>query len=238
MKEIVQGLWEINEIGDGVHCYLWEWSGGLTLIDTGFTRDAETILQALVRHHHPLHNVRRIIVTHADMDHSGGLSKVKHATRAAVVCHAVEKEPLEHPLRRQPASIWMRLPVTLAALFAPGYRMASVSPDELVVDGQLLPEGFTVIHTPGHTAGHISLLHPGRRLLIAGDALSNRGGKLRSPHRLYTPDPVNADKSIWKLAKKYGDNIETVVFGHGPPILVNGGKRIKGLASQIYSTAI
>ena len=103
-------------------------------------------------------------------------------------------------------------------------------------DGQQLPEGFTVVHTPGHSSGHISLLHKERRLLICGDALVNTRGKLRVNTSLFTTDKENAQRSIWKLAKKYGDDFETMVFGHGPPILQNGGKRVKALVSQLFST--
>jgi glyoxylase-like metal-dependent hydrolase (beta-lactamase superfamily II) len=237
MKQIVPGLWEFDEIGSQVHCYLWEWHEGITLIDTGFPKDAKVILNALIRHNRPLHRVRRIIVTHTDADHSGGVAQLRRATQARVVCHAVEKEFLEHPLRRQPAAWWMRPPFWLMCRF-PAYHLRGVTPDELVIDGEELPEGFTVVHTPGHTPGHISLLHRERRLLIAGDALSNRGGKLRSPLPIFTPDVANAQRSVWKLAKKYGDDFETVVFGHGPPILSHGGQRVKGLASRIYSAAV
>lgn len=121
MKQVTPGLWEIDEIGDGVHCYLWEWEQGYTLIDTGFPKDARTIMDALIRNKVALHAVRRIIVTHADPDHSGGLAQIKRATRAQVVCHAVEKEYLEHPQRRQISSWYMRLPL-LAASFLPNYR--------------------------------------------------------------------------------------------------------------------
>jgi glyoxylase-like metal-dependent hydrolase (beta-lactamase superfamily II) len=238
MKQIVQGLWEIDEIGDAVHCYLWEWAGGLTLIDCGYAKDADTILQALVKNHHPVHNIQRIIVTHVDADHTGGLRRIQRATQARIVCHAVEKELLEHPLRRQPGSLWLKVPMTVAALTWPRLRMEGVTPDELVVDGQRLPEGFVVVHTPGHSPGHISLLHPERRLLIAGDALNNRDGKLHGSDGLSSWDTETANKSVWKLAKKYGDDFELVAFGHGPPILANGGKRVKGLASRIFSTAI
>ncbi len=117
-------------------------------------------------------------------------------------------------------------------------RSEPVTPDELVVDGQETPEGFTVITTPGHTAGHISLLDRKRRILIAGDALSNRKGKLAPPPAMFTPDMKNAQRSIWKLAKKYGDEIDVIVFGHGPPILSNGGARLKAMASQIFSSEV
>ena len=106
---------------------------------------------------------------------------------------------------------------------APQFNALPVTPDELYVDGQHTPEGFTVIHTPGHTPGHISLLHRDKRVLIVGDALNNRGGKLQLPPPLFTPDMKNAERSVWKLAKKYGDEIDVVVFGHGDPIPANGG---------------
>jgi glyoxylase-like metal-dependent hydrolase (beta-lactamase superfamily II) len=237
MKQIVPGLWQVDEIGSQVNCYLWEWRDGITLIDTGFPKDAKVILDVLKRTNRPLHRVRRIIVTHADLDHSGALAQLKRATQAQIVCHAVEKEYLEHPMRRQPAALWMRPPYRLAT-YLPGYHPRPVTPDLLVVDGQELPEGLMVIHTPGHTPGHISLLNRERRFLITGDALSNRGGKLRAPIHIYTPDPQNAQRSIWKLAKKYGDDYETVIFGHGPPLLSNGGKRVKALASQIFSSEV
>jgi glyoxylase-like metal-dependent hydrolase (beta-lactamase superfamily II) len=236
MQQIIPGLWLFDEIGDAVHCYLWEWAGGLTLIDTGHPKDGPIILAALRKHGYALHNVRRIILTHADMDHSGGLAQLKQATGAKVACHAAEKEFVERPWRRQP--VWFLRPLVALATLAPAFQLRPVSPDELLLDGQELPEGFTVIHTPGHTPGHISLLHKEQRFLITGDAMSNRKGKLRDPIFLFTPDKVNARRSIWKLAKKYGDDFETVVFGHGPPILQNGAKRIKGLASQMMSADV
>src|SRR5688500_10140813 len=108
MKQVIPGLWEIDEIGQGVHCYLWEWNQGYTLIDSGLPNDAPMILDALVKNKMALHAVRRIIVTHADLDHCGGLAQLKRATQAQVVCHAVEKEYLEYPLRRQVSAWYMR----------------------------------------------------------------------------------------------------------------------------------
>jgi glyoxylase-like metal-dependent hydrolase (beta-lactamase superfamily II) len=237
MQQIIAGLWVFDEIGEGVHCYLWEWAGGLTLIDAGRPQDGPLILAALRKRGFALHNLRRIVITHVDLDHTGGLAVVKKATGAKVACHAAEKMYMEQPWRRQPAAWFLR---PLAALFQliPGFQQRPVTPDELLLDGQELPEGLTVIHTPGHTPGHISLLHKERRFLITGDALSNRKGKLRDPIFLFTPDKVNARRSIWKLAKKYGDDFEVVVFGHGPPILHNGAKRVKGLASRMMSADV
>ncbi|MBW7882147.1 MAG: MBL fold metallo-hydrolase [Caldilineaceae bacterium] len=237
MQQIIPGLWELDEIGDRVHCYLWEWERGLTLIDTGFPTDVHTIIDALTARNMALHNVRRIIITHCDIDHLGSAAKLRKATGAVVGCHSVEKELLENPNRRTPAS-WYLKPVFALLRQAPQFNVLPVPPNELYVDGEETPEGFTVIHTPGHTAGHISLLHRKKRLLIAGDALHNRGGKLQMPSPVFTPRVDIAQRSVWKLAKKYGDDFDTIVFGHGPPILQNGGHRVKSLVSRIFSSEV
>lgn len=237
MKQIVPGLYSIDEIGDVVHAYLWQWDQGVTLIDTGMPNSGPRIMDALVRNGYPLHQLRRIILTHVDADHMGSAAELKRATRAPVACHTVEKVVAEKPSLRQPTSIALRPLFRLASLLPP-LHVHPVTPDELLIDGQELPEGLTVVHTPGHTAGHISLLDRKRRILIVGDALNNRNGKLKIPGSTFTPDMKSAQRSVWKLAKKYGDEIDVVVFGHGEPILANGGARIQSLASQIFSSEI
>jgi glyoxylase-like metal-dependent hydrolase (beta-lactamase superfamily II) len=237
MKQITAGLWEIDEIGDFVHCYLWEWDQGLTLIDTGMPNHVHAVLDAITAKGWALHNVRRIIITHGDTDHMGGAAKLKKATGAVVGCHTVEKVLLEQPSRRKPA-VWWFWPIFLGMKLLPSGNSMPVVPDELYVDGQVLPEGFIVVHTPGHTPGHISLVHRGKRLLIAGDALNNRGGKIALPPAIFTPDMKNAERSVWKLAKKYGDDFDAAVFGHGPPILQNASHRIKAFVSQIFSAEV
>lgn len=237
MKQIIPGLWDIDEIGDRVHCYAWEWAGNVTLIDCGVPQHGDKILDALVSNGFPVHSVKRIIITHADVDHMGGLHRVKEATGARVVCHVAEEEYMDGSRTRQSASAFLKPALGLMRLI-PGMRMQPVSPDELVQDGDLLPEGFIVVHTPGHMPGHISLLNRDARLLIAGDALANRREKLSGPPPAFTPDMQAAQRSILRLAKQYGDDYETVVFGHGPPILANGGKRVRALASQIYADEV
>lgn len=236
MKEIVRGLWDIDEIGNTVHCYAWQWEKGVTLIDTGMPGNADRILGALAQLDCSPGDVQRIIVTHADADHMGSLKALKRATRATVACHTVEKGLMEYPQRRQPAKTL--LGTLIRPLFAlisrlPQFKTEGVVPDELLVDGQELPEGFVVIHTPGHTPGHISLLHPEKRLLIAGDALNNRGGTLGEPPAIFTPDPENARRSIRKLAQKYGKSFDIVVFGHGAPIREKAAERIEAFADRL-----
>ena len=47
---------------------------------------------------------------------------------------------------------------------------------------------LVVIHTPGHTAGSISLYEPERRVLFVGDAVRFTDGKLVGPPEQFTAD--------------------------------------------------
>jgi len=237
VKQIVPNLYLLDDLGSVVNVYLWEWEEGVTLIDTGMPGNTAKIKSLLTAGGWPLHRLRRIIITHGDVDHMGNVAELKRATGAAVACHTVEKVLLEQPSLRRPANPLV-VPLFSLARLVPSLRAEAVAPDELLVDGQELPEGFTVVHTPGHTAGHISLLHRKRHILIAGDCLGNRGGKLAVPAGLFTPDMKNAQRSVWKLAKKYAEEIDLAVFGHGDSIPTNGGQRIKSLASVIFSSEI
>ena len=213
MKQIIPGLWQIDEIGSFVNCYAWEWEEGVTLIDAGMRNSAPDLLTALATHGWPLHTVRRILVTHADADHVGGLATVKRASGARVACHTVEKAYLEQTRRRKPAW-YLRPAIPIFGLF-PAFRVEPVTPDELLIDGQVTPEGFTVIHTPGHTPGHISLLHKERRLLVTGDALNNRKGRLSPPPAAFTsPDPSAAAPSA---SITLGNTIIMMLFMHVKP---------------------
>lgn len=238
MREILPGFYQIDEVGSYGQAYLWEWEQGVTLIDLCLPGKHETILNTLRANGYPLHSVKRIILTHGDVDHIGRGMDMKRTTGATIVCHTVEKQLLEKPKKRPTANIGQVLFFKIGFLFPMYGSVRPVVPDELVVDGDTTPEGFTVIHTPGHTPGHISLLHREKRLLIAGDALYTSGGHVKVSPGFVTADVKNAQRSVWKLAKKYGDDFDTIVFGHGDPVLMNGGARVKALASQIFSSEV
>jgi glyoxylase-like metal-dependent hydrolase (beta-lactamase superfamily II) len=239
MREIFPGLWDIDEIGSMVHAYAWVWAEGVTLIDTGTPKKADVILAALASQGFQPSDVRRILITHVDIDHVGSLKALKRATGAAVACHAVERAWLQNPTRRKPAATplgYLVRPLYEVLIRTPLLHMEPVTPDETYVDGAVLPEGLTLLHTPGHTPGHISLLSPQKRVLIAGDALNHWGGKLGMPPALFTPDMDNAQRSIWRLWKKHGREFDGMVFGHGDPVMQGAGEKLKALIDTLYET--
>jgi glyoxylase-like metal-dependent hydrolase (beta-lactamase superfamily II) len=216
-----------------VNVYIWERpDGGLTLIDAGMPKDAAKIL-AFGRQM-GLERLDRIIITHGDIDHLGGLAEIQAATGARVICHAVEKDVVEG---RQPRDLGRSF---AARLYGPLYNASArtflgLKPvqrvDEIVLDKTVLPEGFQVVHVPGHTAGQIALFQPQRGILITADALNNRNNKLGEPPPIATPLPAVARESIRKLAKL--PNVQVIAFGHGPAITANAAQRLSAFAGSL-----
>src|SRR5690606_36320263 len=99
--------------------------------------------------------------------------------------------------------------------------------DELPADGTVpgLPE-WRWIHTPGHTAGHVSFFRERDRTLIAGDALTTtkqeslsavvtQRREIHGPPAYFTQDWQAASRSVQTLADL---NPEVLASGHGTPL--------------------
>jgi len=231
--EITPGLHLIPGLEkSGVNAYIWERpDGGLTLIDAGMPGAESAILDYLDKLGRE--RLDRIILTHGDVDHIGGAAGVQAATGATVIAHAVEKRLIEgREPRRMAPSLLARLVQPISRLLLKRMlRGKNLTVDELVLDKTRLPEGFQVIHTPGHSAGHIALYHEKQGILIAGDALANRNQTLSRPVRLFTPAMDIAEGSIRKLAQL--KDLRVACFGHGPPITDNPAGRLQAFADSL-----
>ncbi|SOD72529.1 glyoxylase-like metal-dependent hydrolase (beta-lactamase superfamily II) [Jatrophihabitans sp. GAS493] len=82
-----------------------------------------------------------------------------------------------------------------------------------LADGDSL-RNLRVLSTPGHTAGHVSLLH-GEGTLLVGDLVGSHNGQLQRAPAPFTADPSQAEESIRKIARI---NALHMLFGHGAEI--------------------
>jgi len=186
---------------------------GATLVDTGVPGQAELILEKLAAEGISPGDVKRILITHQDIDHIGSLKALKEATGATVLALDVEIPYIEGTLRSIKAPTPERLeqnPGLKAMLDA----LERCSVDVALTDGEVLDlaGGVTVMATPGHTLGHISLYLNRSRTLITGDALTSSDGTLGGPMEMATPDMVAAKESVRKLADL---DVEQIVAYHG-----------------------
>lgn len=90
--------------------------------------------------------------------------------------------------------------------------------------------GLNIIATPGHTPGSIAVRDPESRLLVAGDAMRGGDGGVIGAHPRFTDDMAQANESIKKLAALQFD---TVVFGHGEPVIGGASAQVAALAATL-----
>ena len=199
-----------------VNVYLIIDPDGLTLIDTGTAGTEKKILKYIAGLGRAPSDVRRIIITHSDADHVGGLAALKAVTGARVYANAVEAEAIA--AGRASRELKPRgLRRVLFGLVAGLIKTAPATVDEFLTDGQVLPVlgGLRVVETFGHTPGHISLFAPSVRVLFTGDSIVAGDGELLPSRESNTWDMDRALEAV-RLQAALGAQI--VCSGHGPVV--------------------
>ena len=200
-----------------VNAFMLEEENGLTLIDAGLRGNERRLWKAIARINRKPSDVDHILVTHHHADHVGSLAAVKQASGAEAYVH-----PLDAPIvageRPRPAANGASITGRLFGrmiLRLPQNNPEPVLADHAINDGDELPIGGGVraIHTPGHTAGHVSFFVEGNGgVLFAGDAAANMLGRLGKPLLMFTEDMEQVKESMQKLAEL---EFDTACFGHG-----------------------
>ncbi|NBD27994.1 MBL fold metallo-hydrolase [Paenibacillus glycinis] len=210
------------------------------LVDTGMPGSAPAILE-LVKHADigQLH-LSAILLTHNDIDHIGSLPTFKaNHPQLNIYAHEADKAVIDgkQPMVKVPLARLAGLLGALPEKTRIEFEAAFVKPTKenvtrTMADGETLPfaGGIKVIHTPGHTPGHVCLYHVSSKTLIAGDAMVIENGKLFGPREALTPDMTTALQSLKKF-KAY--DIETVICFHGGQLQGYVNERIAALTDGI-----
>ncbi len=201
---------------------IWD-DTGATLVDVGYPGQFEHLMEAVTQAGVPVTQIRRIIITHQDWDHIGNLPDIIAARggKIDILAHRDEQPYLEGTLpyiKMTPERIAARLqtlPKEMRAEAAIMFANIPTAPiTKTLEDREKLPfhGGIEVIHTPGHTPGHICLYLKSHRLLIAGDQLRVENGILIGPAEMHTVDMPTALNSLTKLLDY---DIDQVICYHG-----------------------
>ncbi len=190
---------------------------GLTLIDTGIPGSEYKILQYISDLGHSPRDLKRILLTHSDLDHVGSLFALKQASGGRTYASDIEAKAItlgRASRQIKPANLLRRV---LFFFLRFRFKAAPMQIDELLTDGEVLPVlgGLRVVETVGHTPGHISFYAPTLKVLFPGDSMVSDEKGLYSSRPANTWDEAKANESVRKQAAL---GASTVCPGHGPVV--------------------
>ena len=222
--EITKGVHQVDGVNGNVYVLI---NGQeLLLVDTGMPRSTKKIVNYIRTMGRQPSNVSTILLTHCHMDHVGSAYELKKLTGAKVAVHeedAAFAAGKESPPRPKGIVGILFKTATVFCKFKP------VQPDIILKENDRV-DGLTVIHTPGHTPGSISLNDSERSVLFVGDTLRFIRGKLSGPPERFTLDLQQTKQSIEKISKL---DFDTMLSGHGVPLKPKASDKVREFQSSM-----
>jgi len=192
----------------GVSAYILYRNGEGALVDTGNPGDHGAIEAALGEVGLAWDSIGHVIVTHTHGDHQGSAEAIAQAAPGATF-YAGEGD-------------------------APSIRLPA--PPTIVGDSDRVFD-LSIIETPGHTPGHLTVHDPASGILVAGDSLNGPGSGVSGSdsgvggaNPGFSEDMAAANDSIRKMAEL---DFEVILFGHGEPLLEGGAAAVQTLAATL-----
>ncbi|MFC7134388.1 MULTISPECIES: MBL fold metallo-hydrolase [Salinibaculum] len=226
VRELADGVW-LLELGLvpplASNAYLVEYRDALTLVDAGLFVNHPSIGSELAAAGYDASDIDRVLVTHYDIDHVGGLRSLTgfdgpvHVGAADLaLADGSATPPLTHKglFHRAVRPVWD----------LDGFDVVPVA------DGDRIG-GFTAHHTPGHNPGHTVYVHDDLGLALLGDLVWEDGGTLTTPEWYDSYDMAQLRASVRALVDRL-PAFEVAAMGHGDPILTGGHAALADLATR------
>lgn len=232
--QLAPDVWRIPTQGkDMINSFAFvQDDGSVTLVDCGLKKAPPRIVAGLAAiGKHPA-DVTRIVLTHVHPDHAGGAAEMGRQTGAPLLVHADDHgwaTAGEVTDGTDTSSLGGKIVSRLG-----NGKFEAFQPGPALADDDVLPVGggLRIVHTPGHSPGHVSLLHETSGTMITGDALFNfsfmRGPRL-SP-RFLCSDFVMTRRTAHQLGEL---DYSVAAFTHGPEIRDNAREKVRGFLASL-----
>ncbi|MDF2822543.1 MAG: beta-lactamase protein [Clostridiales bacterium] len=212
-----------GDVEDVIHPVILNDDENMVLIDCGYTGFLPAVEQAMEENNLSCGDLTHVLITHHDHDHVGSLSELKQKYPQIQVIASKKETPyisgqfkslrLEQAEAMQPNLPEEQKEFGLA--FCNILKnVQSIPVDIEVQNGDFFNwcGGCTIIETPGHTPGHISVYVQQKEIMVAGDAAVLENGELVIANPLFTLDINEAEASLQKIMT-YG--AKEIICYHG-----------------------
>lgn len=190
------------------------------LVDTGTAKDTETIRSNLRAHNVEFSDLALIIHTHVHSDHMGSTAEILSEARCPIAYHPADQEIVDRSHNGQLKGVGLR--GKIMSRFFSQTTFDSVNANIQLDDGMSLNDygaDATVIETPGHTAGSISIVTRDGDAII-GDVMMGgyMGGTFlpQRPNFHYFADDVQ--QTMTSLDNILARSTGKLYVGHGGPL--------------------
>lgn len=197
---------------------------GCILVDAGLPGTECKIEKLLKKHGKSFGDIKLIVITHAHVDHAGNAAVLRKLSGAPILAHEADLKyyKRETPMTFCPTGLAGRLFLNAPLIYQP-YQ--AFKPDILLTDGDIFnlrEYGFPALvkHTPGHTAGSISVKMNTKDALV-GDLIASGiliGGLARTGHAIRPPVEDDPRAVSIELQRLLDAGIERFHMGHGGPL--------------------
>lgn len=224
-RQLTEDVW-LLEVGlvapFASNAYLID-DGTVTLVDSGLFYNRPSLVGELARAGYEVGDVDRVLLTHYDIDHVGGVHALEYAGPVYLGNDDVElarrdaSPPLVHhkgAFHRAVRWVW-----DFDGIDAIG-----------VEDGQVI-DGFTAYHTPGHNPGHTVFVHDSMGVAFLGDLVWESDGRLTTPVWFDSYDMDRLRESVRRLSARVPP-FEIAAMGHGTPLVSGGHDALAELATR------
>ena len=193
--------------------YLLCCGGSWILVDAGLHAFRKSLIDQVLELIPPSESLSAILITHSDADHCGGASYIREATGAIILADEIEALAMRKgQVSRKLTPGWYEKPFYFASSFL--FSFAPLQVDAVLKQGLKIKEvpGLMVIHTPGHTPGHISCFWENEKILFAGDSI--RKDSHGKPAPSSGANTWNKSRALRSFSRQMDLHPQVIACGH------------------------